>query len=90
MSDWQVQDAKARLSELLNVTLKNGPQVVTRRGIAAAVLVPIDEWRRLQENSQPSLKAFLLEAGRALKTWCRNVATFDDEHPWSSVEPLPA
>jgi antitoxin Phd len=43
MSDWQVQDAKARFSELLNVTLKNGPQVVTRRGIAAAVLVSIDE-----------------------------------------------
>jgi antitoxin Phd len=63
MSDWQVQDAKARFSELLNVTLKNGPQVVTRRGIAAAVLVPIDEWRRLQESSRPSLKALLLESG---------------------------
>lgn len=61
MSDWQVQDAKARFSELLNSTLKNGPQVVTRRGVAAAVLVPIDEWRRLQESSRPSLKALLLE-----------------------------
>ncbi len=63
MSDWQVQDAKARFSELLNLTLKNGPQVVTRRGIAAAVLVPIDEWRRLQESSRPSLKALLLDSG---------------------------
>ena len=63
MSDWQVQDAKARFSELLKVTLKNGPQVVTRRGIAAAVLVPIDEWRRLQESSRPGLKALLLSAG---------------------------
>lgn len=63
MSDWQVQDAKARFSELLNLTLKNGPQVVTRRGIAAAVLVPIDEWRRLQESSRPSLKALLLDRG---------------------------
>jgi antitoxin Phd len=63
MSDWQVQDAKARFSELLNLTLRNGPQVVTRRGIAAAVLVPIDEWRRLQETSRPSLKALLLSAG---------------------------
>jgi antitoxin Phd len=61
MSDWQVQDAKARFSELLDVTLKNGPQVVTRRGVAAAVLVPIDQWRRLQESSRPSLKALLLE-----------------------------
>lgn len=63
MSDWQVQDAKARFSELLNSTLKNGPQVVTRRGVAAAVLVPVDEWRRLQESSRPSLKALLLDSG---------------------------
>ena len=63
MSDWQVQDAKARFSELLDVTLKNGPQVVTRRGVAEAVLVPIDQWRRLQETSRPSLKALLLQPG---------------------------
>lgn len=63
MSHWQLQDAKARFSELLNVTLKNGPQVVTRRGVAAAVLVPIDQWRRLQESSRPSLKDLLLGPG---------------------------
>ena len=63
MSDWQVQDAKARFSELLNLALRNGPQVVTRRGIAVAVLVPIDEWRRLQESSRPTLKAVLLGFG---------------------------
>jgi len=63
MSEWQLQDAKARFSELLNVSLKNGPQVVTRRGIAEAVLVPIDEWRRLQESSRPSLKSLLLGPG---------------------------
>ena len=37
MSSWQVQDAKARFSELLEKVLKDGPQVVTRRGIRAAV-----------------------------------------------------
>jgi antitoxin Phd len=63
MSDWQLQEAKARFSELLNVTLKSGPQVVTRRGIAEAVLVSIEEWRRLQESSRPSLKTLLLDAG---------------------------
>ena len=41
MTSWQVQDAKARFSELLDATIKNGPQVVTRRGIETAVLVPI-------------------------------------------------
>lgn len=60
---WQVQDAKARFSELLETTLKSGPQVVTRRGIEAAVLVPIEEWKRLQRSSRPSVKALLLGPG---------------------------
>jgi prevent-host-death family protein len=38
---WQVQDAKARFSELLDETLEKGPQVVTKRGVETAVLVSI-------------------------------------------------
>jgi len=60
---WQVQDAKARFSELLETALKKGPQIVTRRGTEAAVLVPIEEWRRLQQSSRPGLKALLLGPG---------------------------
>jgi len=60
MGPWQVQDAKARFSELLDTTLKKGPQVVTRRGIETAVLVPIGEWNRLQRAARPTLKALLL------------------------------
>jgi antitoxin Phd len=60
MNSWQVQDAKARFSEFLNATLTSGPQIVTRRGVAAAVLVPIEQWRRLQEASRPGLKQLLL------------------------------
>lgn len=60
MAAWQVQDAKARFSELLEITLKKGPQVVTRRGVEAAVLVPIEEWHRLQRSARPGLKALLL------------------------------
>jgi antitoxin Phd len=63
MSSWQVQDAKARFSEFLNATIKKGPQVVTRRGVETAVLVPIEEWRRLQQGSRPTLKSLLLEPG---------------------------
>jgi prevent-host-death family protein len=43
MRTWQVQDAKARLSELLDASLKDGPQLPTRRGVEAAVLVPIEQ-----------------------------------------------
>jgi antitoxin Phd len=60
---WQVQDAKARFSELLDASLRDGPQVVTRRGVEAAVLVPIDEWRRLKSAARPTLKQLLLAPG---------------------------
>ena len=60
MGSWQVQHAKARFSEFLDVTMEEGPQVVTRRGIETAVLVPIEEWRRLQETTRPGLKSLLL------------------------------
>jgi len=60
LASWQVQDAKARFSELLNATIRKGPQVVTRRGIETAVLVPMEEWNRLQRAARPGLKALLL------------------------------
>jgi antitoxin Phd len=49
---WQVYDAKARFSEFLDTALKDGPQVVTRRGVETAVLVPIDEWKRLRDHAK--------------------------------------
>lgn len=64
MSSWQLQDAKARFSEFLNAALTKGPQVVTRRGVETAVLVPIDEWRKLQSAARPSIKELLLSGPR--------------------------
>lgn len=63
MSSWKLQDAKARFSEFLNTTLKKGPQIVTRRGVETAVLVPIGQWRRLQQAARPGLKELLLAEG---------------------------
>jgi antitoxin Phd len=60
MRNWSVHEAKARFSELLETSLKEGPQVVTRRGVETAVLVPIEVWRRLQRSAKPSLKQLLL------------------------------
>ena len=57
---WQVQEAKARFSEMLETSLADGPQVVTKRGVEAAVLVPIDHWRRLVRMTRPDLKELLL------------------------------
>lgn len=63
MTAWQLQEAKARFSEFLDAALKKGPQVVTRRGVEEAVLVPIEEWRRLQRERRPNIKEWLLADG---------------------------
>ncbi len=60
MHVWPVKTAKARFSELLDTCIKEGPQVVTRRGAETAVLVPIMEWQRLINTARPSLKALLM------------------------------
>ena len=66
MQTWPVQDAKARFSEFLDACMVEGPQMVTKRGAEAAVLVPVDEWRRLQAAARPTLKQLLLsEEARA-------------------------
>ncbi len=55
-----MQDTKARFSELLETCIKNGPQIVTKRGTEVAVLLPIADWQRLQRAARPSLKELLL------------------------------
>lgn len=60
MQTWPIQDAKARFSEFLETCLTEGPQMVTKRGTQAAVLVPVDEWRRLQAAARPTLKQLIL------------------------------
>ncbi len=40
--------------------MREGPQLVTRRGEKAAVLVPIVQWQRLAESNKPNLKELLL------------------------------
>jgi antitoxin Phd len=60
MKTWPVQDAKARFSEMLETCVREGPQLVTRRGEKAAVLVPIVQWQRLTESNKLTLKELLL------------------------------
>jgi antitoxin Phd len=57
---WPVQDAKARFSELLETCLREGPQLVTKRGEKAAVLVPVEDWENLSRVRKPTLKELLL------------------------------
>ena len=57
---WPVQDAKAKFSELLDTALCEGPQIVTKRGVETAVLVPIEQWRRMEQMTRPDLRELLL------------------------------
>jgi len=57
---WQVQDAKARFSEMLEKALSDGPQIVTKRGKRAAVLVSAELWHDLEARARPLLKELLL------------------------------
>ncbi|MDP2411312.1 MAG: type II toxin-antitoxin system Phd/YefM family antitoxin [Pseudolabrys sp.] len=60
MKSWPVQDAKARFSELLETCQREGPQIVTKRGHDAAVLVPMEQWEQIQHTRPPTLKEVLL------------------------------
>jgi prevent-host-death family protein len=43
---WSVAQAKARLSEVIDRALDQGPQAITRNGRAAVVVVSAGEWVR--------------------------------------------
>ena len=58
---WQLQEAKQRFSELVRHARADGPQVVTKHGEEVAVVVSIEEYRRLTDEL-PSFKDFLLAA----------------------------
>jgi prevent-host-death family protein len=58
---WQLQEAKQRFSEVVRHARADGPQLVTKHGKDVAVVVSIEEFRRLTEDL-PSFKEFLLAA----------------------------
>jgi antitoxin Phd len=45
---WQLQEAKNRLSEVVEQALRDGPQVITRRGKETAVVLSYADYRRMQ------------------------------------------
>ncbi len=57
---WPAQDAKAHFGALLEASLNEGPQIVTRRGVETAVVLTVHEWRRLEAAARPTLKELLL------------------------------
>ena len=56
---WKLQDAKAKFSQVVNDALKKGPQLVTRRGQKAVVVVSVEEYEKLV-SKKPTFKEILL------------------------------
>jgi len=44
---WQLQDAKNKLSEVVNTSILKGPQFISRRGKNTAVLLSYEEYQEL-------------------------------------------
>jgi antitoxin Phd len=66
---WQLQNAKSKFSELVERTLAQGTQIVTRRGEKVVAVMPYEEYERLTQRTG-SLAQFLLGsplAGSELK-----------------------
>lgn len=49
MSAWQLQEAKNKLSEVIDRALHEGPQVITRHGVEVAVVMPFARYKQLTE-----------------------------------------
>jgi prevent-host-death family protein len=60
---WSVQDAKNRFSEVVNAA-RRSPQIVTKHGKPAVVVIDAEEFARLQQlerTQAPSFAKMLLE-----------------------------
>ena len=44
---WQLQEAKSRFSEVVEEAVKNGPQLITKRGVDTAIVLSFADYRRL-------------------------------------------
>lgn len=48
--EWQLQDAKARFSEVFRLARERGPQRVTKHGREAVVVITAEEYTRLADS----------------------------------------
>jgi len=58
MTSWQLQDAKARLSEVIKSAILEGPQEVTVRGQPSAVILSIAEYEAMKKQ-RPDFVSFM-------------------------------
>jgi prevent-host-death family protein len=47
---WQIQEAKNNLSEVITLAIKQGPQLITKHGEKAAVVISYNEYEKLRKS----------------------------------------
>jgi antitoxin Phd len=64
MNTWQLQDAKSRLSQLVESAMNFGPQFITKRGVDSVVVISMEKFNELTKPKN-SLAMLLKKAPKA-------------------------
>jgi antitoxin Phd len=64
---WQLQEAKNKLSEVVEEAISHGPQVITKRGVEAVIVLSYVEYRKMILRQKP-LSVFFQESPLAEET----------------------
>lgn len=62
MKSWQVQEAKSHFSEVIDLAITQGAQIVTRRGNEVAVILSVEDYEKI--TGKNNLLATLMNAPR--------------------------
>jgi antitoxin Phd len=58
---WPLQEARDKLSQVIDSAISGGPQVITRRGVEVAVVLSYEEYKRMTAT-QHSLSEFFRQS----------------------------
>lgn len=59
---WVFQEAKNKLSEVVNLAIKSGPQVISRRGVEEVVILSVKDFKNLKKSKKKNVFQFLSES----------------------------
>jgi len=79
MKTWQLQEAKARLSEVIKQAKKEGPQTITMRGEPTAVVISSSEYERLTHPRESFVEFMLKSPLRGVDLELKREQTFTRE-----------
>jgi len=49
---WQLQEAKNKLSKVVDEAIRQGPQIITRHGVEVAIVLSYEDYRRMMASQE--------------------------------------